>query len=83
MTNLKESLEIRKKVWRVKIDRRKSPATMTNLEVRHGTKRGWKLELGGVKKQEEVTDNNDESKSKMWHKERLGNGSLLLLSEKE
>lgn len=57
--------------------------TMTNLEVRHGTKRGWKLELGGVKKQEEVTDNNDESKSKIWHKERLGNGSLLLLSEKE
>lgn len=55
--------------------------TMMNLEVRYGTKRDWKLELGGAKKQEEVTDNNDKSKSKIWHKERMGNESLLMLSE--
>jgi hypothetical protein len=54
---------------------------MMNLEVRYGTKRDWKLELGGAKKQEEVTDNNDKSKSKIWHKERMGNESLLMLSE--
>ena len=62
----------RKRVCRVK---------KTNLETRYRTKRGWKLELSGIKKQKEVTDNNDGSKSKIWHKERVGNESLLMLSE--
>lgn len=41
----------RKKDVESQIDKGKSLATMTNLEVRPRIKRDWKLELGGVKKQ--------------------------------